>query len=264
MKAVCLMLVSLFCVAGALAEDKAPYWLEPMSKLHAEFTGDAGYVAQLGDSITVTMAFWSALAWCDPNPFIKDDGLPKSPEGRMWKNVIKGAREGKDAGGCGSGWTSGMLLGVTGKVISERKPEVAIIMIGTNDGKNNNVPPDYRKNLETIVQKCLDAKCIPILNTIPPIRGKVQASETINTIIKDVAEKSKIPLVDYYGEIMKRQPGNAWDGTLMSDDGLHPSAGDTAKFSDDNLAVSGYALRTWLNFLAYREVYFKIIAPVKR
>src|SRR5580765_2706210 len=37
-------------------------WIEPMRKVHARFTGVKGTFAYFGDSITVTMAFWSPLA----------------------------------------------------------------------------------------------------------------------------------------------------------------------------------------------------------
>jgi hypothetical protein len=56
-----------------------------------------------------------------------------------------------------------------------------------------------------------------------------------------------VPLVDYHAEILKRQPGNAWDGTLVSKDGVHPSSGKNEVFDDENLAKCGYALRNFLN-----------------
>jgi hypothetical protein len=34
-----------------------------MSAVHARFRGKAGYVAQLGDSITHSLAFWAPLGW---------------------------------------------------------------------------------------------------------------------------------------------------------------------------------------------------------
>jgi hypothetical protein len=47
----------------------------------------------------------------------------------------------------------------------------------------------------------------------------------------------------------------------MGNDGVHPSGGATGDFSAANLGKSGYALRTWVNFLAYRQVYFKVLHP---
>src|SRR5262245_51243371 len=49
-------------------------WVEPMKKVHARFKGDKGTFACFGDSITVTMAFWSPL-----------DGQPKNMPDDMAK-----------------------------------------------------------------------------------------------------------------------------------------------------------------------------------
>ena len=49
------------CTARLPAADDAKDWVEPMKKVHAKFTGSKGTFAQFGDSITVTMAFWSPL-----------------------------------------------------------------------------------------------------------------------------------------------------------------------------------------------------------
>src|SRR3974390_1623713 len=46
-----------------LAGAESPYWVEPMRKVHARFTGTPGTLALLGDSITVSLAFWAPLEW---------------------------------------------------------------------------------------------------------------------------------------------------------------------------------------------------------
>jgi len=38
-----------------------------MREVHAGFKGQKGYVAQFGDSITYSMAFWSPMSWDDPS-----------------------------------------------------------------------------------------------------------------------------------------------------------------------------------------------------
>jgi hypothetical protein len=122
------------------------------------------------------------------------------------------------------------------------------------------VPASYRPGLEKIVQKCLDAGCVPILNTIPPRRDRTPAVEEANRIVRDVARQKQVPLVDYYAECLRLRPGNSWAGTIISEDGVHPSGGKTNDYSEANLKVSGYALRNWLNFLAVRELYFRVLA----
>ena len=51
------VLAGLLCAAAFGAEKL--YWLEPMKQINTEFEGNPGYVAQLGDSITYSMAFWA-------------------------------------------------------------------------------------------------------------------------------------------------------------------------------------------------------------
>ena len=54
-----------FVVAGSVAHAAAPDegWVEPMKQVHARFTGQRGTVAQFGDSITITMAFFVPLQY---------------------------------------------------------------------------------------------------------------------------------------------------------------------------------------------------------
>lgn len=153
------------------------------------------------------------------------------------------------------------MLKVIDKTIAQRKPQIAIIMIGTNDisGKAATVPRGYQDKVEKIITKCLDAKCIPILNTIPPRKRYDKAVAEVSAILKSLAKKHSIPLVDYHEAIVSRQPDGKWLGTLIDADGVHPTAGKTNDYSPENLKVSGYALRTWVNFLMVREVVFKVI-----
>ncbi len=237
-------------------------WIQAMRKVHANFNGTPGYVALLGDSITFADAFWTPLEFTDPAQYLAgDDGLPARPQGRLWKDVIKGSR-GKGMEHCnGSGWQVGYILRKIDEMIAREKPEVAILMIGTNDIGGGKVSPGWQEAYEKIVRKCLDAHCVPILNTIPPRRDRDEAVAAANAIIRDVAGKYRVPLVDYHAELVRRRPGREIYGTLMQNDGVHPSAGKTNVFNDTNLSDSGYALRNWMNFLAYREVYFRILHP---
>ncbi|MEI8243418.1 MAG: GDSL-type esterase/lipase family protein [bacterium] len=266
MAGMCAAALAAVAVSGALAAPAAapaPYWLESMKKVNEAFDGNPGYVAQFGDSITYSMAFWSPVGYMEPETFLTgDDGLPKRPE-RRWRDTIKGIRNKGPEHACFSGWTVGNLLAAVPEVLKRENPEAAILMIGTNDTGPEGPADSYGPNLEKLLKMIMDAHCVPILNTIPPKRGCMKGVEKTNTIIRDLAKKLNVPLVDYYAEILKRQPGDAWYKTLISDDGVHPSAGDLGNFSDENLKVSGYALRTWVNFLAVREVYFRVMSAPK-
>lgn len=234
--------------------------IKAMTELNKGFNGQAGYVAQFGDSITFSMAFCSVMEWSDPDSFLTlDDGLPKKPNQGRWRDWIKGARAKGGQHGNYSGWTVGQMLKAMDGVLTKEKPEVAIIMIGTNDISGGRVPQNYQKQLESAVQKCLDAKCIPILNTIPPRRGRDDAVSKTNQIIRDTSEKFNVPLADFYSECVRLCPDGSWDGTVISKDGVHPSGGKTNDYSEGNLKQSGYALRNWVNFLVLRQLHFRVL-----
>jgi hypothetical protein len=233
-----------------------------MRKVHAGFKGQTGYVAQFGDSITTSLAFWSPLGWDNPEQYLPaDDGLPKTPQDKRWRDVILGTRDKGPQHGNDGGWQVGDVLGVIDKVLADKKPEFAVIMIGTNDIRGNQVPRDYRAGVGKIVDKCLAAHCVPLLSTIPPRQGHDAAVAAANKTLRELAQEKKIPLIDYHAAILERRPGRTWLGTLISNDGVHPTADKTNEYSAENLKVDGYALRNWVTFLKFREVYFALHKP---
>ncbi len=243
--------------------DQTDACVKAMRKVHAGFDGQAGYVAQFGDSITHSLAFWSPIGWDEPDHYIThDDGLPKKPAKMRWRDYVKGTRDKGPKHANYSGWTARQLLGAVDAVLSRDKPEVAIIMIGTNDISSGRVPNDYRKNLEQIVDKCLKAHCVPMLNTIPPRRGRDAAVNDVNKIVRAVAAERNVPLVDYHAACLSLRPGDTWDGTVISRDGVHPTGGKSNVYTAENLADCGYALRNWCNFMALRQVYFRVLNDV--
>jgi hypothetical protein len=236
--------------------------LAAMRRVHEEFKGQRGYVAQLGDSITYSMAFWSSMGWDEPQRYLTDDdGLPKKPGKMRWRDYVKGTRDKGPKHANYSGWQVGQLLNSMDAVIERDKPEVAIIMIGTNDISGGRVPEHYRGRLEQVVRKCTAAGCVPILNTIPPRRGRDEAVAEANKIIRDLAGKLQVPLADFHSECIRRRPEGSWDGTIISRDGVHPSGGKSNDYSEANLQNCGYALRNWVNFLVYRQLYFRVLNP---
>jgi hypothetical protein len=247
---------------GLAAADELPEWVEPMRKVHAEFDGNQKYVAQFGDSITRSLAFWSPLEWDDPQPYLpRDDGLPILPKRKRWREVIEGARDKGPTFGNEGGWRVDDVLKAMGRVLEKQRPAAAIVMVGTNDIRGNRVPEKYAERLEEIIDRCLAAHCIPLLSTIPPMTGHDKAVAEANEIIRSLAEAKKIPLVDYHAAILERRPAQTWQRTLISDDGVHPTADKTNDYSRDNLLIDGYALRNWVTFLKFREVYFYVLAP---
>jgi lysophospholipase L1-like esterase len=248
--------------APPAAPTAVPDWVPAMQKVHAGFAGQAGYIVQFGDSITESLAFWSPLGWDEPQQYLGEvpaDGFPHKPENKRWRDVILGTRDkGREHGNQG-GWRIANLLDVADRALAEKKPEVALIMVGTNDIAGNMVPKGYRAGVEQLVDKCLSTHCVPILSTIPPRKDHDKAVDEVNTIVREIAAAKQIPLVDYYAEIIRRRPEQTWLGTLISTDGVHPSGDKTNVYSEENLQNDGYALRNWLTFLKYREVYFQVL-----
>ncbi len=248
-------------MAGAAPAE----WIAAMQKSHEGFAGQPGYVAQFGDSITNSLAFWSPLGWDDPQQYLPDDdGLPKTPSNKRWRDVILGVRDKGGENGNDSGWRIENVLRVSDKVLKEKRPEAAIIMIGTNDIRGNKVPPGYRAGVAKLVDQCLAAKCVPLLTTIPPMRDHDEAVTEVNKQLRELASEKQIPLIDYHAAIVERQPKHAWLGTLISNDGVHPSGDKTNVYSAENLQRDGYALRNWVTFLKLREVYFEVLRPEEK
>lgn len=254
-----LVLPSILLGVSFSATADQPDWVAAMQAVHRQFHGNPGYVAQFGDSITYSMAFWTPIGWDEPDQYLtRNDGLLKRPKEKRWRDSLQGFRGKGPEHGNYSGWRVGDVLRAMDAVLKREQPEAAIIMVGTNDVAGGNVPQGYLAGLDEIVQKCCAAHCVPILNTLPPRRGQQSAVEEANRLIRELAQQRKVPIADYYAECLRLRPGDSWDGTIISEDGVHPSGGKTNVYTEENMKVCGYALRNWVNFLAVREVYFHV------
>lgn len=146
-------------------------------------------------------------------------------------------------------------------LLKDHKPQMAWIMLGTNDLSGRVPVKTYLANMEAIYNKCLEHGTIPIAQTVLPTtwdRSKLILK--YNEGIIRLAAKLKIPMIDNYGEFLKRRPGETWLKTLISKDGAHPTsvlaAGPATK---DNLNNSGYLLRSWLGVHKAIEIKKKVI-----
>jgi lysophospholipase L1-like esterase len=268
-----LPLAALVWVAPARAVDEAADWVEPMKKVHEKFTGTKGTLAQFGDSITVTLAYWSSL-----------QGGPKNGSAAATKayDLVKGYMKPQ----CWRDW-KGPDYGSNGRMtirwahenvdmwLKNHNPEVATIMFGTNDLTQVDAK-EYEQKTREVVDKCLKNGTIVILTTIPPRSGLVDKSKQYAEIDRKIAKEMKVPLIDYSAEILKRRPDD-WDGskfkdvkdayqvpTLIAGDGVHPS--NPTKFQDCNeegLKSNGYLLRSYLTMMSYADVIDKVLQPKK-
>ena len=259
--------------ADAIADSAD--WGDAMKKVHAKFSGKPGTFAQLGDSITVTMAFWAPLEHGGKNfnpstaQAVKTVKAYMDPRcWRQWKGPEYGSEGGKTVG-----WALEHLDGWLEKM----NPEVALVMFGTNDLTQIETER-YEKDLRRLVEQCLERGTVVILSTIPPRSGMAKAAEFAEAARK-VARELKVPLVDYHAEILKRRPED-WDGslpkfegaknvydvtTLISRDGVHPSSPRTFgnDYSPEGLRSSGYNLRNDLTVRAYATVIEKALRAEK-
>lgn len=249
--------------------DKA-YWVDAMAKVHARFTGRKGTFAHFGDSITVTLAFWTPLLYERKNA---------SPEMERAYQLVKGYLQKecwRDWKGAQFGNTGMMTVRWAHKNIDEwlerLNPEVALIMFGTND--LNSVPlAEYEDKTRQVVKSCLDNGTVVILSTIPPRHRFAEKAAGYAEAVRKIARQMKVPLIDFDAEILRRRPDD-WDGaldkfaqyegydvpTLLARDGVHPS--HPKKYRDDYspeaLRCCGYSLRNYLVLMAYAEVLEKL------
>jgi lysophospholipase L1-like esterase len=237
---------SLWLLPHAAAGDD---WVAAMKAVHAKGTAQKGSVSQIGDSITYTKAFLAGLAWGKPQGGGDWNAVCSRVTGKLLND-----RKGPDH--CNfSGWTAQDGLGKIKGVLAAEKPEIAVVMYGTNDVSKGVKVADYEKNMAAIVDACLEAGCVPILSTIPPILNKDARVKEFNDAIQKLAAEKKVPLVDFHAAILSRQPDGAWNGTLLGKNDVHPSGGNNNfDFSDANLKTCGYALRNFVTLQAMKDV----------
>jgi lysophospholipase L1-like esterase len=254
----------------------APDWAERMKKVHAQFKGTPGTLAQFGDSITVTMAYWAPLAYgpknLDPEAAKAHELVKKYMKPDCWAKW-----KGPDFGSNGS-MTIRWAHDNVDKWLGKHNPETVLIMFGTNDLSQLQLK-EYEDKTRDVVQRCLKNGTVVIVSTIPPRSGQLDKAKTFADAVRKIAKEEKVPLVDYLAEVLKRRPDD-WDGamakfkeagkdvyqvpTLIAGDGVHPS--NPAKFQDyseESLKSNGYVLRNYLGLLAYAEVIRQVLQPAK-
>jgi predicted amidohydrolase YtcJ len=249
-----------------------PEWAEAMRRVHARFKGKSGTFVQFGDSITVTLAFWSPLEEPPRSAPAEMAAARERVKARLqpecWRGW-KGPRFGSD-GGQTVRWARENVS----SWLRELNPEAALVMFGTNDLTSVGLE-EYRAKLREVVERCLENGTVVILSTIPPRSGLAPKAEAYSRAAREVARELKVPLTDFHAEVLKRRPTD-WDGsadafrgfegyevpTLISRDGVHPSnprkyQGD---YSEEALRSSGYSLRNYLTLLKYDEVIWTLSA----
>jgi lysophospholipase L1-like esterase len=260
-------------LTAALLLVQADY-ADAMKKVAAKFSGKEGVVIHVGDSITYANPYsgWAkygkgktpedvaVLKWmhCGAN----DD-----TDGWYLASVDRPGGQSETAkGGIRSyEYLEGSRAGFPPlpDILKKFNPQMAVVLLGTNDVNQGRTAAQYKADMTKVVDAILANHTIPIVSTIPPVKGKDDAVKAYNAALAEIANEKKIPTIDYYGEIVKRRPSE-WLGTLISPDGVHPSAdqGGASAGSEPteaNLKNSGYLLRGVLSVRKIAEVKAKVL-----
>ena len=228
---------------------------------------ESGRMGQIGDSITESSAYfrnavlngiqsnetghdydpirsWLAYAATQPadaNSFYRDRG----------KDTVYGNKSGWTLTNAISAGHPALAVEVGDGVMAGQFAWV-LIMFGTNDIDAGSWNADnWKSEYRNFVQQFIDLGIVPVLSTIPPEQVHVGDGrvELANQKIVEISEELEILMVDFNALILHYQPVN-WNGSLISADGTHPSAGGGGReFSQTALtATDGYAARTKLSF----------------
>jgi vacuolar-type H+-ATPase subunit F/Vma7 len=122
------------------------------------------------------------------------------------------------------------------------------------------------------IDQFIAAGIVPIISTIPPRDHptyNTTHAQPYNAEVRTLAQQKKIPLIDYWEEILLRRPGTSWINSIIGPDGVHPSGNEYVDPASDPYAGSGdasthttgdaplnsgYLLRTWLTVQKLKEI----------
>ena len=246
-----------------------------MREVATRFTGREGVVLHLGDSITYASPY---TAWAR-------NGAGKTPEEEAilrWSHC--GEQNDLDGwhlashdvafcrsftAACGVASEEYIAGGKNGlppfeEIVQTYNPQIVVLMLGTNDAWQERTVEDFAGAMETIVARLLANGTIVVLSTIPPMILNPELAQQCNEELWRLAERHRLPVIDYYGEIVARRPGMSWDGTLMERGDPHPTASRAGVTPEshptpENLCESGYLLRGWLTVRKLVEVKARVL-----
>ncbi len=266
------------------------YWVGPMKKAHSEWKGTPGTFSQYGDSITVTMAFWTPLKYGE-----YQGGPPEMHEALaaarkyIHKDVWRDWKDGR--WGCSGGTTISWAFDNIDQWQERMNAESAVVMWGTNDAYLGPAVPVYTEKYAAVIDRILADGTVPIITTLPPRHTQRLSVEGFMTVWNFrlatiyIARAKGAPLIDLWAEMVRRRPDD-WDGklpkfqqfvtreqggtynapTMIAGDGIHPSA--PKRFRDDwseqGLTHNGFVLRNFLTLKKWHEIYQKVLTDRQR
>lgn len=231
-----------------------------------KFTGKEGVVVHFGDSITCANPYgqWARygkgqtevdkaiLKWMHCGAGNDTDG---------WYLAAKDMPGGRTCTASGGMTSQQFIEGGHGglpkldDLIKTYNPQMVVLMLGTNDASQKRTADDFIKDMTTIIEKLHANGTVVILSSVSPYIFNPKIVEGYNERLYQLAKEKKMPYLDYYGAILKLEPGTGWDGTIITKHDAHPTANNaSAEPTDENFKLSGYLLRGWLSVQKIREV----------
>jgi lysophospholipase L1-like esterase len=279
-KVIAVLLLSTFVLPPATGQEKPlPQdgdYAAAMKKVAAKFRGKPGVVLHVGDSITYSNPYgqWARggagktdadkaiLKWMHAGADNDSDGWYLArfdhPAGGRSQTACSGIRSEEILAG------GKQQMPPLSKIIATYKPQMVVLMLGTNDASANRTVDAFRKDMTKAVDAILDQGAICILSTIPPHPGKLELSKSYNEALRQIAKERSVPLIDYEKEILTRRPDD-WNGTLLGKNDVHPTGGKpdgvnaASAPTAENLRSCGYLLRGWLSVQKVAEVKKKVL-----
>lgn len=196
---------------GGVPEDVA----QAMRTVNQKFKGADHSLASFGDSISVSFAWVLDTTWqrnTRNGPWGNGSGIVYIPHG-------------PEHGSTG-GWTTRDLLGtldgkftpsVIDHALATDRPEVATLMLGTNDIVRIPVA-EYLRNMETIVDKMLARNCVPILVVPSRFTWKGFDVRQYFSGLRELSRRKKLVLIDF-DLLTQNEP----DPAMLFSDGVHPA-----------------------------------------
>lgn len=258
-----LLVLTLCAAAHLLAADATPRaetwdYAPTITSIAAKFTGKPGKVVPMGDSITYAnqSSRWARsgagrtkeeealCAWMHAGENNASNGwwlaADDQPKGRSW-TASSGITSGEYIKGGHHG------LPALADILREHKPQIALVLLGTNDLLRGVPAKDYLANMEAVYTACMEAGAVPVVTTITPTTKAKEADiQAYNDGLFAIAQRLKLPFLDLHGEFLRRGPDGSWQQNLVGKDGIHlsvdPAAGPA---TEENLKKCGYLLKCY-------------------
>jgi len=251
-------------------------WASAAKQVLAKHDGPEGVVLQLGDSITYANQYarWAqrgagkdagdkaVLKWMHTGKRNDQDGWHLCSV-----DVQRGRSHTAASGVRADQYIKGGKHGLPSldAIIGKYDPQMAVVMLGTNDASAGRDPDAYIADMTTIVEKLHGNGTVAILTTLPPHAKRMDLIKAYNERLWALAEAKKLPVIDFYGHVLSRRSGESWKGTLISKDGVHPThtgsngAQPQDEPSEENLANCGYLLRGYITVQKLKQVVGAVI-----